>query len=407
MGEGQPEGLHPEATLRMTNNPDVVRSFEAAARNEVDARAGLIWDAPHISAGLRFGEQSRFNRHEARPAFDGTYLSFLAGNWQLYGGWVDQWYGPGWTSSLILSNNARPFPRIGIMRNNPKPFETPWLSWLGPWQVNTFFGLLDDPRVISHTAYGSLRISFEPLRRLEIGLTRTTQFCGSGQSCNPVTAAFHFNNSNNSTNSTNDEAAFDIKYQGSIGKLLVSPYVQLMNEDTGPFVHAYTSYLAGASLAGPLGQEGAQWRMTAEYADTVPALNAFDLGKKIYYAAYNNGQYVDGMRYRSRALGFSLDSDSRLLSLVDLITDSEGRRYRFAYYRADINIAPPQGAMTYGSSANNPVSATPVVINELEAGLTVPFRTISFDIGVRYQDAQVDPSKHGRFSSEAGVEYRF
>jgi hypothetical protein len=409
IGDGQPEGLHPEATIRGTDQPDIIRDFNSKARNEVDTRAGLIWDDSHVSAGLRIGEQSRFNGDESKFALDGTYASLLLGNWQLYGGWIDQWYGPGWTSSLILSNNARPFPKIGIMRNGTTPFKNAWLHWAGAWQINTFIGLLDDQRIVSNTAFGSLRISFSPLPRLNIGLTRTTEFCGSGQSCDPINAAFHFNNSNSTTNSTNDEAAVDFKYQGVIGKLLVAPYFQIMNDDNGPFVHSYTSYLAGTSFAGPLGQNGAHWRTTVEYTDSVAALNAFDLGKKIYYAAYNNGQYADGMRYRDRTLGFSLDSDSRLFSFAGLITDTEGRGYRFTYYHADVNIAPPAGSAIYGSSLNsmNSISSKPLLINELELGINVPFRTITLDATLRYHNAQVLPNSGGRINAEAGIVYRF
>jgi hypothetical protein len=407
--DGQPEGLHPEAILRTTDQPDIIRGFESKARNEGDVRVGLIWDSSHISAGLRVGEQLRFNGDEAKFALDGTYTSLLIGNWQLYGGWVDQWYGPGWTSSLILSNNARPFPKIGIMRNSTTPFENAWLHWLGPWQVNTFIGLLDGQRIVSDTAVGGLRINFSPLPRVDIGLTRTTEFCGSGQPCNPINAVFHFNNSNTSTNSTNDEAAIDFKYQGAIGKLLVAPYFQLMNDDNGPFVHSYTSYLAGSSFAGPLGQNGARWRMTVEYTDSVAALNAFDLGKKIYYAAYNNYQYVDGMRYRGRALGFSLDSDSRLFSFADVITDTKGREYRFAYYRADINVAPSSGSAIYGPSINsiNSISSEPLLVNELELGISIPFRTIALDATIRYHDVPVPPNSRGQINAEAGIIYRF
>jgi hypothetical protein len=409
IGEGQPEGLRPEADLRITSQPNVVHDFGAVARNEFDARAGVIWDEEHISAALKIGDQSHFNGNETKMAFDGSYLSLLYGNCQIYGGWVDQWYGPGWTSSLILSNNARPFPKIGVMRNSAQAFDSPWLSWLGPWQINSFVGLLDGARTITDTAFGSLRITFMPARNFEVGLTRTTEFCGKNQKCNPIVAAFHFNNSNTSANSTNDESAIDLRYSKDFGSLLVSPYAQLMNEDNGPFTHAATSYLAGASLAGPLGQGGAHWRMIVEYSDTVASLNAFDFGKKEYGAAYNNSQYVDGMRYRDRTLGFSLDSDSRLFSLVDLVTDSSGRSYRVTYYRANINdsqLASLSGGQASGTPYNS-VSAHPVLINEVEFGLSIPFRLLTFDFAVRRQDAQVFPDPGGKTSADASVSYRF
>lgn len=409
IGEGQPSGLRPEADLKGTTSPDFVRDFDNSSRDQMDVRAGLVYDGDTLSAALRAGSQTHFSPTGSDFALDGTYISKLLGNWQLYGGWVDQWYGPGWVSSLILSNNARPLPKVGLIRNESTAFDLPVLRWLGPWQFNTFVGLLDGPRAIKNTGYMSVRFSFEPIQDLDVGLTRTTELCGHGQPCNPATAAFHFNNSNTSTNSTNDEAAFDIRYQTRWGTTIFAPYAQAMDEDTGPFVHSYTSYLVGGSLAGALGNDGARWRCTVEYTDSVAVLNAFDLGKKIYFASYNNYQYLDGMRYRGRSLGFSLDSDSRLLSVTDLITDAAGRTYRVAFYRADINITPPPGSLNYGeyTGSFNAVSSRPAMINEWELGLTIPFHALTLDVSSRYQSALLQSETGGRVSAEAGISYRF
>ncbi|HFX6065129.1 TPA: capsule assembly Wzi family protein, partial [Klebsiella pneumoniae] len=103
LGEGQPRGLVPEADLSLTNHPDTIRDFGVLARDKAGGGAGLIWDSDHVSAGLRVNSQPRVDGHDSQLAFDGSYLSALVGNWQLYGGMVDQWYGPGWTSSLVLS----------------------------------------------------------------------------------------------------------------------------------------------------------------------------------------------------------------------------------------------------------------------------------------------------------------
>ncbi len=48
-------------------------------------------------------------------------------------------------------------------------------------------------------------------------------------------------------------------------------------------------------------------RLTLEYTDTVPTEDIFSFGDVDPRAAYNNFQYIDGMRYRGRTIGFSLD----------------------------------------------------------------------------------------------------
>ena len=77
---------------------------------------------------------------------DGSYLAGQAGNWVVSAGWLDRWWGPGWDGSLIWSNNARPLPGIALDRVRSTPFETKWLSWIGPWRATFFLGALERER---------------------------------------------------------------------------------------------------------------------------------------------------------------------------------------------------------------------------------------------------------------------
>jgi hypothetical protein len=408
----EPQPLQPLASARFTNRPDTIRDFGTLARNDVDVRGGAEWSGGWADAKLLVGDQSQFNTHQTRLSFDDSFLSARAGNWLFYGGWVDQWYGPGWISSLTLSNNARPTPKIGLMRDNPHAFETPWLSWLGPWQFNTFLGVLDGPRVDRNTLFAGVRLTFEPLRNLEIGLTRASELCGTNHPCHPWSAEFHFQNSDLHPNPVNDEATVDAKYTVRVGDLIVSPYLQMMNEDTGPFTHSDTSYLIGNSLAGPFGSDGARWRVVAEYTDTVPTTNWFSFNNQAEGAAYNDYKYIDGWRYRGQSMGFSLDSDSRLFSLMGLLTDNRGWTYRLVYYRANISNSYLAGNLPLTSHSQtyqpfNAVSAYPVRIDQVEAGVSIPWRRLRFDLDVRAQDGQPYPRGGGLFSGEAGISYGF
>jgi hypothetical protein len=403
------DGLSASADARLTNQPDTVRGFDAVARNQSDVDAGVEWAGDGLNARLRLGEQSRVDGEQGRFALDGSYVSGRLDNWLIYGGLVDQWYGPGWTSSLILSNNARPFPKIGIMRDDPHAFETPWLSWFGPWQVNLFGGVLDDPRVASDPGYVALRVSVAPLSGLELAATRSLLLCGSGHDCNPAETFFHFNNSDADPNNDTEGVTLEAKYTRAIGTVLLSPYVQFYNRDTGPFVHSYTSHLYGTSAAGPFGDDGSRWRLTAEYADTVPTLN-FLGGGNFYGAAYNSYRYPgDGFRYDGRSLGFSLDSDSKLLSIAASVTDTRNWTYRLTYYQAQVSSSQLSNGTASYDPANsfNPVSARPVRINELEAGLTVPIDRVTLSGTLRGQDRQVFPETGATATAELDVSYRF
>ncbi|MGH8461092.1 MAG: capsule assembly Wzi family protein [Stenotrophobium sp.] len=394
---------------RATNSPDIVRDFGTLARNQADIRAGLDWNTDDVGANLRVGVQSRFSGQQKIVSWDGSDVSGVWDNVKFYGGWVDQWYGPGWDSSLILSNNARPFPKIGLMRDNPQAFETPWLSWLGPWQANFFIGLLDGPRIATDSLMGSLRLTFAPVHGLEIALTRMTEFCGKGHPCNFINAAFHFNNSDSSTNEANEEATIEFKGTANFGNVTLSPYVQFMNEDTGPFAHSITSYLAGSSVVGQVGTDGAQWRFTAEYADTVPTMNLLDFGSVAHGDAYNNYSYTDGFRYRDRTLGFSLDSDSHLISLIGQITDAQGWTYRAVYHHASVST-PQLAQMQSAGGQYNVVSSVPITFDQVELGLTIPYRWFTIDFGARGQDALPVPvygSRGDKLAAEIGIQYKF
>lgn len=398
--------------FRLASEPNLIRDFGDHARDEADMRAGLDYDSGRIAANLRVGALGSINGDGARFALDGSQLSVLLGHWQAYGGWVEKWYGPGHTSSLILSNNARPYPKIGITRNRPDAFETKWLSWLGPWQLDFNVGLLEeDARIERNTGLGTLRFAFMPAAGLEIAITRSVQFCGGGNSCNPLEAAFAINNTDSDRNNSNDQATIEFKYVRDFRVVSFSPYVQFLNDDTGPFTHSYTSYLTGLHWAGPWAANGAQWTVTAEYSDSRATLDWFTFGKRLPGFAYNNDEYVDGFRYRGRTLGFSLDSDSTLLSLVGGLTDSAGRHYRLAWYQAQINTAELAALQAAGGYRRNTVSAQPVHVDQIEGGISLPWRSLLFDLSVRWQDTQPHPDRGpdlgSAFNVEAGVQFRF
>ena len=92
-----------------------------------------------------------------------------------------------WDGSLILSTNARPIPAISIDRRVPEPFETKWLSWIGPWSFHSFIGQMEDERDTSidypnHYLWG-MRGEVRPtlIDGLEIGFFRTLQLGGDGR----------------------------------------------------------------------------------------------------------------------------------------------------------------------------------------------------------------------------------
>ncbi len=377
--------LKTSATVDIASTPSVVHGFDGMGRGKAEAQitSEMIFDttAIRISAGGELSDWSKGGQGKFKP--DGSYIAQKIGGAVVYAGWLSHWWGPGWISALSLSNNARPFPQVGVERLDTSAFETPVLSWFGPWQMEFLVGLLDGPRIANNTLYSGLRFTFNPLPGLEIGMARTEEFCGDGHPCKPIAYYFNFTNSNSQPNHVNDEGEFDVHYSGMAWGTAFELYTQVMNEDSNPITHSFSSHLFGGSIWLPIGTETA--RITAEYTDTIPTLDIFSFGQVVHGYVYNNYDYVDGMRYRGRTLGFSLDSDSRLASLQASWINRHGWTYTLTYHRAWIST--PQNPYP------NVVTAAPVTINLGEARVSIPHPWGTITIAGRLQDDQPRPNK--------------
>jgi hypothetical protein len=388
--------LQTAVTVDAATTPALVRGFDGLGRQTLQAQASAdyLWGgtALHVALGAR--TTAKGDRQVFVP--DGSYIAQRIGDAVVYAGYLDHWWGPGWISALSVSTNARPIPQIGFTRLSTTPFETPWLSWLGPYDIEFFVGVLDGPRLARNTIYSGLRFAFSPIPHLEIGLSRTNQMCGSGHPCKPLAGYFDLSNDPTKVNVVNDQGAFDIRYGWSFANWGFELYTQAMNEDSNPISHSATSHQFGGSLFAPI--EDGIARLTVEYTDSVATENLFG-GTVMHGIAYNNYDYVDGMRYRGRTLGFSLDSDSRLFSVQAAFTDMAARSLTLTYHRAAVSTAAnPNG---------NVVTAAPIMVNMGAARLSLPLALAEYnwriDLEGRLQDDRPRPDRGFLASAEVRV----
>jgi hypothetical protein len=388
------------ATVDLTNEPSVVRDFGALGRQNAQASLSMQYNMDTTSFRLNIGAQTS-NRYDHQTLmFDGSYIAQLVGNSIVYAGYMPHWWGPGWMSAMSLSNNARPFPHVGIMRADTSAFTWPILRWLGPWQLEAFVGVLDGDRINRNTVYDAVRFSFNPLPGLEIGIARMDEMCGTGQPCKPLAQWIHFSNNKHNINQMNDEGLIDIHYSGHLGRLPFSVYAQEMNEVQSNPLPQTVSHLYGGTIWATR-PEGIA-RLTVEWASSIPTYQLF-WGHVDHGMAYNNGQYPDGMRYRDRALGFSLDSDSQLLSIAADWSSSRHWDYKLTFSHADVSN-PYITTGLLGTGAYNAVTTSPVRINMVEGRMSFPFRRMMVDLAVRAQDDQPRPD-HG-FNAAAEIRLR-
>lgn len=381
-------------------NPNFIRGFDALSRQSMEGRFSVdyLWSstAIHIAATARTTDKG--DRRIFVP--DGSFVAQRIGGAVVYAGYLDHWWGPGWISTLSVSTNARPIPQIGIVRAGTAPSRSPWLRWMGPWQMEFFVGVLDGPRIARNTIYSGFRFAFSPIPHLELGASRTDEMCGSGHPCNPLKGYFNFANQDNDINIVNDQGTFDIRYSDTLGRWAYEFYAQAMNEDSSPIVHSGTSHLIGGSIWLPL--DTGLGRLTVEYTDSVATINFWGEGA-FHGVAYNNHDYPDGMRYRGRTLGFSLDSDSRLLSIQTNFTDKNDIGYTLTLHHAEVSH--PQN--TWG----NAVTTAPVIVNMIQARVSLPFKLdatrMKLDVEARVQDDQPRPNSGFLASIEARLSVGF
>ena len=376
--------LRATATIDATNYPDVVRGFDALGLAEGQAQLSLEYVTPTTAARLSAGVFSpKLSSGKRLFMPDGSYIAQRVGGAVIYAGYLTHWWGPGWISALSYSNNARPFPQVGIERGDTQAFQSPWLSWLGPWQMEFLIGWFDDPRIATNTYWDGFRFTFNPLPGLQIGLARTDELCGKGHPCKPLATYFNIQNDRLHVSPTNDEGIIDLQYTRTVYGIPLEIYTQAMNEDTNPFVHSFSSHLFGASAWLPIG--GQNIRLTVEYTDSIATRDIFSFGDVGFGVSYNNFQYPDGMRYRGRALGFSLDSDSRLLTLQASAVDAGDRTFTLTLHRAQVS--------TPFTGPANPLTTAPVTIDIGEARVSVPWTGVKLDVAARIQDDQLRPKR--------------
>jgi len=387
-----PGELRVGAHIQATNNPKIVRGFEKTARNDLDAEATLEYNNDDTGTTLHLQGGYREGDGEDYAHLDGSYLSQDIGNWALYAGAFDRWWGPGRESTLILSNNARPMPSVGLRRIEPKAFASKWLSWMGPWSWDMFVARMEEDRHVPHALIAGMRLTFAPMDNFEVGLSRTLQLCGEGRPCDFETWGRALigggdldNNRGEPTEPGNQLASIDLSYTFKVSeKSHLKIYGEGAAEDEAgklflPFQYAR---LVGATLYGPYGDNGARWRLTAEHSDT-SSTHYWLFGRRRLNVVYEHFIYRTGYRFKGRSLGHSLDSDSRLMSVTADFTDAQGWEYQLKYHNALINR---------DDSIINSASIFRKKINIIEANVEGEMAIGKIKLELRLQDDQPNSS---------------
>jgi len=362
--------------------PGLWRDFDTIAREDAELGAGARYANNRFAAGLTVtavadpddGDEIRL---------DGSHATAQLGNWLLSANMLDRWWGPGHESSLILSNNARPMPTLMVERAEARPFESRWLNWLGPWRFSLGFSQMEEERGdIDAPLFMAWRIAVMPFKDIEIGFSRTAQFCGDQLQCNiDVFGNLLVGNDNLGIDATaenepgNQMAGFDLRWNSPIGNFPYAFYAQYIGEDESSYVPAKYIAQLGLEMWKPLA-DGGLVQGFFEYATTTCSAST-DRGP-YYNCAYNQGRFsYEGYRYKGRVIGYSSDRDAENWALGATFAEANGALWTAAARRSRLNRD------DFGDIRNT-VAMVPTGYDALEFGWSgrVFGQRISVDLGV-------------------------
>ena len=306
-----------ELTLGGATQEPLYTSFSSQVEDEATGQIAFYSMGEHWAANLSVGYVDG-ERDDIHLRADGSYLAGIVGNWQLGVGAIDRWWGPGWQSSLALSNNARPVPGLWFSRQMPLAPESPWLSWIGPWDLQVIVGQLENDRAVPRALLLGGRFVFSPIDSLQIGLTRLAQWGGEGR---PQDLDAFWNavigRDNGQTSGlkegedpSNQIAGFDFRLSLNPGNVPVGIYGQFMGEDEAGGLPSKLSSLAGLDMVTGLGH-GSQ-RFFLEATETVAGSW---ISERRLNTAYEHGTYRSGFRHYGRNMATSWEGDARAVTL--------------------------------------------------------------------------------------------
>ena len=292
---------------------------DATPGSSLQLRSGEL-DGPHLAMqiGGRLDTVSDDGGHAPTARLDDSAVAVDAFGIQAQAWAHRSWWGPGWQSALPLSNNAPPLDGIGFQRAAVVPSKSPWLSWLGPWNMDFFVARTvgEAPGLGSNPLISGLRLTARPLSNVEIGFTRMVQFGGQGHqetlgSFERAVVGDHQNIQDPlkaSMDSGNGLAGYDLRVRCP-GEVRCAVYAQAEGEDDRKHLPYEFMEVVGTEVWSVDGIT----RMFFELAE-VGCRDAWNRSPA-RECAYRNHAYSRGYTASDRWLGASAGPDTRLLTL--------------------------------------------------------------------------------------------
>lgn len=279
--------------------------FEKAAATFYSEFQDDRW-AGRLQVSLRHNEAGS---QEQDITYDGSYLAAIMGNWVLSFDQNSQWWGPGQQSSLLLSNNARPIPSLRLSRHSWRADDRPWLNWLGPWNISTFVGRGQHNSTIANIKYWGGRATVRPISALELGVSRTVQWGGEGQSNSFSTMWDLISYDRRDEIKADQRAALDLSYHLNAFALPLTLYGEIADDDNSSGLPDKALQLYGVRTF--WGEAQVLHSLNIEYSDSyLQCEDSLQPGN----CAYQGHGYPEGYRRYGRVIGSGYGADAKVLS---------------------------------------------------------------------------------------------
>jgi hypothetical protein len=336
-------GLQPSARAAVASEPFWLRTFENTPRDDSELATGVSW------MGDRFAVRIEGSyRHDAEDGqdwrMDNSFASVILGNHILSAGAVDRWWGPGWESGLLLTSNARPVAGFTLERNVAMPFETRWLSWIGPWNYTLHWGFLGDDRFRTDARLLAFRGAMRPLPKLEIGFSRSATWCGTGRPCDADALWDIVIGKDNTgeggvtreTDPSNQFATIDGRWTSPIGDAPYALYTQWMANDEVNGLPSEWTAMGGVEVWGTVNWSWIAGSWNAHFEGTTTIADFYEAAPN-YDRTYNHNIYRTGYRYKGRSIGAAADGDSVVVSGGLKLIEPDGKSWSALLRWSNIN----------------------------------------------------------------------
>ena len=297
-------GLSGSTALKLAKNPERITWFNdsVAAKSEIEAETTYL--------GKRLALNIHVNKQSGETVFDDSYIAMAIGDYTLSLGAKKNWWGPGWGGSLIQSTNTRPIPSISFERNFSDPFESRFLSWIGPWDLSAMIGEMEQD-----TNFFGMRVGFRPKRNLELGLSTSALFCGENRSCGLsglgktlLDRDITIDGADPSVQKSGYQlAGIDFRSSHKFRDFPIAAYGQLIGEEISDYMGLF-----GLETWGSVNESGwlESYRVFIESSSTHCQFFNPKAG-----CAYHSPLYPNGYWYKGGNIGHSSDGDSIMLTL--------------------------------------------------------------------------------------------